>query len=443
MTIDDRAVEQALDALHRVDADAGQAARAAYESLTSGDGWAAVTGHALADLLWYRLPTKWLCDLDEKLFLAAALGELFTRLGHDRYAAMCTADSTAAIITSYEHDGWTDGVKAYRAALAASGLRPPDLPDALAWGTVMGVEEATAYWSASCALEAAIDAGRLRPGTSGWRKTAARITEEFLHSRHDEMTGSTWLQWVHTERLQRFADSRGPVRKRLAGQWADRLVTTAPVPTDADTALAPIRWLLDHAASGAALTATGNLARPLVAEGCRRFGWLTVTGNPRSESDIVELWTLRDWAKQMGVLRRSGRRLLLSAAGKAVHGAGTDGLWQATMGALLGPDEAEAAAAEIALMLLATDGAMAYPDLNEAVAAALAGEGWRDQHDGQPITADQAARLLGALHRRLRLLDLTDREWFDAPIRLTDTGHAAAHTALRARALRPRSHPIG
>src|SRR5207253_1556240 len=122
----------------------------------------------------------------------------------------------------------------------------------------------------------------------------------------------------------------------------------------ADQVLAPLRWLLDHAADGAALTATGNLARPLVVEGCRRFDWLTVTGNPRSESDIVELWTLRDWAKQMGVVRRSGRRLLLSTSGKAVHAGGTAALWRSTMDSLLGPGDADAAAGEIALMLLLT-----------------------------------------------------------------------------------------
>jgi hypothetical protein len=66
----------------------------------------------------------------------------------------------------------------------------------------------------------------------------------------------------------------------LAAPLADRPVNPEPAPADADQVLAPMRWLLDHAAEGAALTTTGNLARPLVAEGCRRFDWLTLTGNP-------------------------------------------------------------------------------------------------------------------------------------------------------------------
>jgi len=161
----------------------------------------------------------------------------------------------------------------------------------------------------------AVAAGQLHPGRSGWRRAAAEITTGFLDSLHDETTDSTWLHWVHAERLQRFADSRGPARARLAGPLADRLVNPVPVPADAEQVLAPLRWLLDHAADGAPLTATqpGPAAGR---RGCRRFGWLTTTGNPRSESDIVELRTLRDWARQAGVVRRSGRRLLLSTAGR-------------------------------------------------------------------------------------------------------------------------------
>jgi hypothetical protein len=61
----------------------------------------------------------------------------------------------------------------------------------------------------------------------------------------------------------------------------------------------------------------------------------------------------------------------------------------------------------------------------------------------QPITSNQAATLTASLRRRLHLLGLTASERFGEPIRLTATGRAAAHTALRARALRPRQHPLG
>jgi len=436
------AVDLALADITARSPEAAEAALAGFEALTWGEGPDAITGHGLADFLWYQLPLKWMCDLDDKQRVAAALGDLFARLGQPRYAALCASVTTTDILAAYEQDGEAAGLKAYRAALIATGYAPPDIPNLIDWGSVMGTEEASAYWSASVALEHAINAGEFKPGKAGWRKTAQRITTEFLHSPRDEVTGATWLQWMNTERLQRWADSRGRTRRKLAGALADQLTNPALAPIDAARHLAPVQWLLDHAAAGAPLTQTGNLARAIVAEGCRRFDWLTLTGNPRSESDIVELWTLRDLAKQMSVIRRSGRTLLLSTTGKAVHAGDTDTLWQATMSCLPGPADGEAAAAEIALMLL-LDRPLNYPDLNESVAQALAEEGWRSQHTDQPITSDHTASLLGELRRRLDLLNLTATKRLGEATKLTDAGRRAAHTALRARALRPRSHPYG
>lgn len=438
-TTGDRTVDAALADMARDDPHAADAARAGFGSLTWGEGLAAVTAHSLADFLWYQLPLKWISDLDEKLHVAAALGKLFTRLDLPRYAAMCAAPATAQILAAYEHRGQAAGLKGYRTALAATGVQPPDIPGLIDWGSVMGSDEASAYWSASDALEKAIETGHLQPGARGWRKTAEQVTIRFLDGPHDEITGTTWLQWTHAERLQRWATSRGGVRARLADRLVDQLTNPAPTPADAELHLAPVRWLLDHAAAGAQLTQTGNLARAIVAEGCLRFDWLTLTDNPRSESDIVELWTLRELAKQMSVVRRSGRRLLLSSTGKTVHAAGTDGLWQATMACLTGPGEAEAAAADVALMLLLTEGPLDYRALNTGVAQALADEGWHAHHTGEPIGPDQTGTLLGDLRRRLDLLDLADEERIVGPMRLNDAGRNAAHAALRARALRPRT----
>ncbi len=224
------------------------------------------------------------------------------------------------------------------------------------------------------------------------------------------------MQWLHTERLGRWTRSAGPTRSRLTGGLADALTNPIPTPADAAEWLAALRWLLDHAAAGAPLTQTNYLTRPVVAEGCRRFDWLTLTGNPRSEGDIVELLALRDWVKQMGLTRRSGRQLLLSAAGKAVHAGGVDALWQVSMTHLAGPSEGEAAAAEVALLLLLGEEPLGYRGLNQAVAGVLAEEGWRDRHTDQPTTPDQARQLLADLRRRLDLLGLTTGRRYADPI---------------------------
>lgn len=437
-TVGDPAVDSVLADLAREDPDVAAAARAGFESLTAGAGLAAVTAHGLADLLWYQLPTKWLCELEERQQIAAALGTLFARLERPRYAAMCDSETTSTILMTYERDGREAGIKAYHAALAASGVRPPDIPGLLTWGSVMGLDEAAAYWSASIALERAIDEGRLRPGVSGWRGRARAITTWFLNSPHDDLTGSTWLQWLHTERLQRWISPRNTLRDRLAGKIVDELTNEPPVPDDAEQSLAPVRWLLDHAAEGAQLTQTGRLARAIVAEGCQRFGWLTSSDNPRSESDIVELRALRELAAHLGAVRRSGSRLLLSNVGKTLRFADTTELWYATMACLPGPDPAEAAAIEIALLLLLLEPPLGYQARLDRVAQVMAEQGWRTGR-GEPVDAHQAGWLIGGLSRRMDLLNLVvDRHSF-SPAPLSATGRAAGYAALRARALRPRT----
>lgn len=439
MSTGDARVDAALAALAGEDPGAADAARAGFEALSFGEGMSAVTMHALADFLWHRLPARWRCDVAQKFRIADALGRLFSRVGKVRYAAMCHSPATGAILAAYHRHGEAAGFSAYRKALAATGVQPPDVPGGLAWGSVLGTEEAVAYWSASRALERAIESGELVPGVRGWRRTALEITTRFLDRPHPQVPGTTWRLWLQTERLEQFTETGGPTRTRLARAVADTLVNPLPAPAGAAQRLAPLRWLLDLAADGAPLTANGTLARALVADGCRRFDWLTPTGNPRSEYDIPELVTLRELVRQMGSVRRSGRRLLLSRHGATLHTAGDDDLWESTMSHLLDPGDGEAAAGELALMLLLAGTRLSYQEFNTAVAAALAEEGWCGGGTGQPVGADHAASLLAPLRRRLWLLDLQADRGLGEPAVLNEAGRAAAHTALRAHALRPRN----
>jgi hypothetical protein len=432
----DADVDAALAELADADPDAAKAARTGFESLTWGQGLTAVTAHGLADFLWYQLPSKWSCDLTDKVGIAEALGDLFARVERPRYAAMCRSPVTAEILTAYEQQGEVAGRKAYRQALSATGVEPPDIPGVLAWGRVMGVDEANAYHGASTVLERAIDAGEFMPGVRGWRTTARQVTRRYLDSLHDDVTNTTRLQWLQTERLQRWTESRGSARGRLAGRLGDQLTSPVPAPSDAGPHLAPLRWLLDHAAGGVPLTRTGNLTRAVVADGCRRFGWPT-TGNPRSENDVVEVRTVRELSRQLGVVRRSGQRLLLSPHGRVLRRAGTDDLWQAVMAALPGPRDGEAAAAEIALMLMLT-GPPPDRELDPTVARVLAEEGWRDRRTGRALAPEQATALLRPLRQRLQVFGLVSGRPPAGEARLDDAGRAAAHAALRTRALRPR-----
>jgi hypothetical protein len=435
-------VDHALADFARHDSAAAEAARAAFDWLTAGEGLQAVTTHRLADFLWYQLPVKWDGDVQEKLFVAGALGELFRRLERPRYQAMCSSPTTEEIVTAYEFDGDAVALRAYRAALDATGVRPPDIPGLIEWGSVMGTDENDAYWSTSQVLERAVEAGELRPGAAGWRKTAQRVVAQFLQSPHDDLTGTTWAQWTLAERLENWAMSRSLTRARLANSIVDKLTNPLPAPADAADRLAPVRWLLDHALEGAALTQAGYLSPAVVVEGWKRFSWLRFTTKPRSESDVGELWTLRQWVQEMKLVRRQRRRLSLSTVGKGLQSGGPEQLWTAVLGSLIGTDEASAAASEIALMLLLEGEPMGGAHLNETVAETLGELGWRSERTGK-MTADHAATLLAPLRRRLDLLGLVKSPRSEDPMMLTDSGRIAAHTALRTRALAPRHDIYG
>jgi hypothetical protein len=60
----------------------------------------------------------------------------------------------------------------------------------------------------------------------------------------------------------------------------------------------------------------GNLNRPTVIEAVRRFDWHPLPEPPRGEDDVFELWVLRDLARDLGTVRRSGRWLVATHAGR-------------------------------------------------------------------------------------------------------------------------------
>ncbi|WP_169951192.1 hypothetical protein [Microbispora sp. H11081] len=437
----DEEVERALAELARRSPEEAGRARIAFDSLTFGEGVEAVTLYGLQHWLWYLLPAKGWAGLAEQQRLAAALGALFDLLEMPRYAAVCASETTVRVLTAW-HQGRDAGLKAFEKAMNASGVQPPDVQGVLTWGRVMGLHENEAFLTTAVRLEMAMAAGEFAPGTRGWRAAAERVTAELLTSTRAAGERSR-LEDIHTERMELWASSHGAARARLTKKIVPMILPPVAVPEDAEARLAPVRWLLTLAATdgGVPLTANHTLARAVVAEGCRRFDWLTLTGRPRSESDIPEAWTLRELVRQLGAVRRSKRSLVLTPEGKRLAGADTATLWPAVTAALIPSDPAECAAAEVVLMLHLSEAPTGYFDRCAAVADAMAGEGWHSPATGTPIASDAVGWLMGAIHRRLDLLGMMHRRRGpdDPGDRLTDTGRAAARAALRARALRPRT----
>ena len=67
---------------------------------------------------------------------ARHLADFLEAVGFARYAAIARGEHTRQVIAAWDTDV-SDGYRAFRDAMSASGVEPPDLPD-LRWGVVMG-----------------------------------------------------------------------------------------------------------------------------------------------------------------------------------------------------------------------------------------------------------------------------------------------------------------
>jgi hypothetical protein len=310
---------------------------------------------------------------------------------------------------------------------------PPDIAE-LSWSSIMGPEEMGAHLACAAALELAI--------VSGEPLHREELTRRWLTRPRPELGGDCWLHRVHGERLNRWVLGRGSARRELAQPFEVRL--HAPIPVPAEPHLEPVRWLLGLARGGLRLTERHNLARAVAVDAAERFGWETMAGrNVRCEADVAPLGALKQIAvDELGALRRSGRRLVLTPTGRALLD-DPQRLWASATPALLTPAQGEhdfeISIRESALMILVDCGPLPYADLGDRVARVVNGEGWRTAVGG-PVTTLDLAGPLGELRHRLDALGLRENLSWDAPWRLTPAGRHAALAALRAQALRPRQY---
>ena len=400
-------------------------AEAAIDVIAGEDGLEAVTAHRLQEFLWRTLP-GWRIDDPERV--AAALGHLFTLTGLDRYAELATCDTTKTILAVYSRQGADAGREACDAAIAESGLQPPDTT-LLAWRVFSGPEEHAARHACAAVLEMAVTAGELRPGARGWERTRAMLTERCLTAPRPD---GPWLGRVHAERLTAWAQPVNPEKAALLGA-AVRLVRD-PVPPAPD-ALGPLRWLLDEAREGLPLTERHHIAPGLVAAAVDMFGWHTPAGRLR-ESDVPPLQGLRTLAaKELKAIRRIGRKLVLTPLGRRMV-IDEQVFWDGGVRTVIGEGPAFALAArEVMLALLLVHGPIPANRLERQTIDILAEE-W--EGDDRLSAAVREQRLL--LHDRLSALGCRrPGRHDDEPIILTPYGETAVRAALRAHALRP--HP--
>lgn len=433
-------VDAAVQAIVRRDPSLGEWAQVVADGLTAGEG-EEILGQALVqDFLWYRLPAKY----PERAWLplvraaAALLGELSL----ERYASIAASDMTTTILDAWREEP-ARGFARYRSAAEASGVKPPDT-DLLAWGSVMGFDEASAYAQLEMKLEEAIVAGRFTPGSSGWKSGAASVTDEALLELPANDGRRSWLEMILSERRRTWVEMAHPEGLR---QWraarADEFTSPADPPDDLEPVVGAIRWLLETCRNGVELTQSGYLSPSIVREGVARFGWWDWPGQPRSEVDVHQLGALRETAARLRLVTKRGRRLTTSRQGVSLL-EDPAALWRAVATTIGATDDYMAMLSElIAHRLLA--GPAFGNQLDESVVPVITAQGWRS--GGTPVDERHIAM---SIHRPLyfwRLFGLLEEvrpRWVDhrptGPnvTSLTAAGRATALEYLRARATAPR-----
>jgi hypothetical protein len=319
------ALRDALALAGEWDPDGTPAAQAALEWMGwEGDGPLWLRRYDVQLFVWYTLPRKFLTALEHKQEAAAALARTLERLG-DRaatYAEVCRSPETDQLLHAWDADdpaAW----KRFRELLDQSGIEPPDT-DFLAWGQVMGFEEARVREQVATVLEEAIEDGRLSPGSAGFRRRQAEAARAALHEPWDGGDDFSRLDAVRAERLERWlvrGHTRGSDERRaIIARVADVIAADAPSvePEAARAALAPALWLLERAADGIALTQTGALNRALVREVVERWPawWHTeLFGQPNREDEVTPIHELHGLLRRLRLVRRAGRQVVVTARG--------------------------------------------------------------------------------------------------------------------------------
>lgn len=445
-----RELRDAIAVAGEWDREGAQAAQSAFEWMGwEGEEPLLLRRYDVQLFVWYVLPRKYLTGLDDKRAVAAALAGTLERLGGRAasYADVCRSSETEQLLRAWEAED-SAAWRTFRELLDGSGIEPPDT-DLLAWGQVMGLEEARVREQVATALEEAIEAGRLSPGARGFRRHQAEVARAALHGPWDGDDGRSRLEAVRDERLERWLQ-RGPAggsdeRQAIVDPIAAAIAEEPPAiePDAARSALEPTLWLLEQAEDGIALTQTGALNRALVREIAERWpSWWAADlfGPPHREDDVTPLCELHQLLRDLRLLRRKGRRVLTTKRGRE-FAADPPALLAALATELLLGEDFHAACAELAVALI-LDGALAdYSEtLAERIQPAIAADGWHSGSEA-PGVRDvswgiahflRPAEAIGVLARK----EGGSRFSLDQLV-LTSAGRAALVAVLRARALAP------
>ena len=437
----DPEIAAALAKLAQQDAGSVGNAEAALEWIAGELGLAAITQEHVQNFCWYQLPMKWLIGHEEKLRVAVALGEVLDLLQLPRYASICRSQATREILGAHEESSRL-GKAAFCRAAVDSGITSPDLPD-FEWGATMGTQEASAWSSVADFLEVAVASGGLIPGTRGWKKRQQQLVQAHLNIPQASLLGQTYAQAILTERAETWVNlRRSETRRTILAAMANQLLYPAQLPVGTTDPLPRLRWLLGELNGGIALTQTGNLNQKFVQHNADRFGWDFDTP-PRTEDDLFDLHQVRELAQKLGLARRAGRKLTLTAKGRQLAD-DPEQLWRAVAAVLLvGDRDFTVYMGELFLAMLLAAESRPFDEILATVWRAAGEEGFRENRTGEPPSEDDVSWAIHDTSNLCRALGLltVGTDWRDRSYGLTETGEATALEALRVRATGPRTIP--
>jgi hypothetical protein len=338
---------------------------------------------------WYQLPMKWVISHEEKLRVAVALGKVLDLLQLPRYASICRSQAAREILGAYEESSRL-GKAAFRRAAVGSGITPPDLPD-FEWGATIGPQEASAWSSVADFLEVAVAGGGLIPGTRGWKKRQQQLVRTHLHIPQASLLGQTYAQAILTERAETWVNlRRSETRRTILAAMANQLLYPAQLPVGTADPLPRLLWLLGELHGGIALTQTGNLNQKFVQQNADRFGW-DFDSPPRTEDDLCDLHQVRALAQKLGLARRTGRKLALTAKGRRLAG-DPEQLWRAVAAILpVGDSDLTAYTCELFLAMLLEAESRPFDEIRATVWRAAGEEGFRKNRTGEPPSEDDVS----------------------------------------------------
>lgn len=142
---------------------------------------------------------------------------------------------------------------------------------------------------------------------------------------------------------------------------------------------------------GVTLTASGYLPRQLVLDAADAHDWWGWDKPPHSEADVYELALMHKAARQLGILRRKGKTLTTTKAGRTI-GSDPEPWWPRLVMHGYGKVAYRDAIFEKLSLALKDDVIHDLDDIEYRVATELTEQGW--QSDGQPTNAMDHRRSL-------------------------------------------------